>query len=376
MTGSMDVLRDTTPEVSSSISVTGHRLDALDRELYDTYVQGHPEGTPYHLSGWLLGVEEAYGHACQVFSVWRDSRLCGVLPLCMIRRPLLGTSVVSLPFCDLGGVLADDVTATVALYRAAGAHLKSIGAGTAEIRQLGMAMDRSEDSLVAESETAIKVSMRATLPENSDSLLKSFKAKLRSQIKKAEKNGLTATVSKDDSALSAFYPVFAANMHRLGSPVHSLDWFLRLKKAYGDNFLTGLVYLEDEPVGAGVVLIVGDRACIPWASTLAQYNRLAPNMLLYWSLLSHVCDHGVRSFDFGRSSLGEGTYRFKRQWGATPYALTWNRLTQAGELQTVPFVPASARAQKIRSLIEFAWQRLPLALANWLGPRIRKYITL
>ena len=114
---------------------------------------------------------------------------------------------------------------------------------------------------------------------------------------------------------------------------------------------------------------------IPWASTLAEYNALAPNMLLYWTIQSQLCERGVRQFDFGRSTFGEGTYKFKKQWGALPVALDWREWDAQGVAPVA--APATAGASSsLRPLIESAWQRLPLAVTNSLGPRLRRYITL
>jgi FemAB-related protein (PEP-CTERM system-associated) len=227
---------------------------------------------------------------------------------------------------------------------------------------------------LAESALGKKVSMLCELPESSDALFQSYKPKLRSQIRKAEKNGLSASVTSGPEAIGYFYRVFADNMHRLGSPVHSLRWFQDLQASFGDRLKVGLVYSEEKVIGAGIILINGVRASIPWASTLADYNRLAPNMLLYWTLLAHVTDAGCRVFDFGRSTPGEGTYRFKEQWGAVPYELRWQDLTPEGEpaVETAP----SGQGSKVRALVESAWQRLPLSMANLLGPSVRKYISL
>jgi len=220
--------------------------------------------------------------------------------------------------------------------------------------------------------------MLCDLPESSEALFKSYKPKLRSQIRKAEKNGLRSELRTEADAVNLFYDVFAQNMRRLGSPVHSLQWFQELKAAYGEHMVIGVVFQNDTPVGAGIVLLGGKQACIPWASTLEEFNRLAPNMLLYWTLLSHVCDLGYTQFDFGRSTLNEGTYRFKKQWGAQPYELIWTTYRN-GEA-----IPASVElngtrasaTSRLRPLIENIWRRMPLPFTNWLGPKLRRYITL
>ena len=281
-------------------------------------------------------------------------------------------SLVSLPFCDLGGPLADDDDVRYLLVAEAKALAGTNKSRLLEIREGGEALDE-----VQTDSASGKVRMLCTLPENSDALFKSYKPKLRSQIRKAEKNGLRADIRTDIEAVDLFYQVFAWNMRRLGSPVHSQTWFRELKLTFGDQMLIGLVFLEDQPVGAGIVLLARNQACIPWASTLEQYNHLAPNMLLYWTLLSRVCERGCRLFDFGRSTMGEGTYRFKKQWGAKPYELVWTDwITADRPHQAVNRPYQQTPGSRVRPLIESIWCRLPLSLANWIGPKLRRYITL
>ncbi|SFR58861.1 FemAB-related protein, PEP-CTERM system-associated [Marinobacter daqiaonensis] len=337
---------------------------------WDDYVSRHPEGTGYHRLAWLESVARAYGHRgwC-VLAMTPNGNLVGVLPLCEFRIPFLGAHWVSLPFCDLGGPLASSHAASTALRAAAQGLVRERGGKGLRLRLPGPKLDEEGAA------KAPKVSMLCPLPQSSDALFKSYKPKLRSQIRKAEKNGLIGEVTSSPEAIRAFYPVFAANMHRLGSPVHSLGWFLALQRAYGDQLLVGLVRLENQTVGAGIVLLNGQRACIPWASTLPEYNRLAPNMLLYWQLLEHVTDRGCRLFDFGRSTPDEGTYRFKKQWGAEPHELRWLDLDPDGEPREADS-QASGHGGKLRAFAENTWQRLPLPLANTLGPAVRRYISL
>ncbi|MHA7924484.1 MAG: FemAB family XrtA/PEP-CTERM system-associated protein [Marinobacter sp.] len=336
------------------------RVSMYPLEEYDAYVAMHPDASPYHRSAWLEATARAYNHPGWLITVHRGGTLCGVLPLVEVRPPFGSRSLVSLPFCDLGGPLADDDNARCRLLEEVRTFAASKSANVPELREGGAALEKAEQC--NDEAPPRKVRMLCPLSENSDALFKSYKPKLRSQIRKAEKNGLRAEIRTDIGAVNLFYQVFAGNMRRLGSPVHSRKWFHELKQAYGDQMIVGLVFLDDQPVGAGIVLNTGPQACIPWASTLEQYNHLAPNMLLYWSLLSHVCDQGCNLFDFGRSTIGEGTYRFKKQWGAKPYALPWT--DQPG------------KASRLRPFIESVWRRLPLGVANWVGPKLRRYITL
>lgn len=345
-------------------------------EALDAYVVQHPHGSPYHLSGWRNAVAEGYGHdqGCLV-AYGQGGQIAGLLPLCYVRRPLVRPQWVSLPFADLGGPLADDKVTEQALIQAAQRELAASSAERLELRCHSMVM--SEPSASGVDLTGRKVHMLCTLPESSASLLASYKPKLRSQIKKAEKNGLQAEIRTDAAAVTAFYTVYATNMRRLGSPAHSKRWFEAIQRQYqkGQSHFIVLVRSGDRVVGAGWVLRCAERAVIPWASTLADFNHLAPNMLLYWTIQAHLADSGGREFDFGRSTYGEGTYRFKQQWGAVPNLLDWQTYT-ADALLPVPALKQGGLGQRLRPFIERVWQRLPQPVANRLGGHLRRYITL
>ncbi|WP_298447409.1 FemAB family XrtA/PEP-CTERM system-associated protein [uncultured Marinobacter sp.] len=371
--------------MSADLHIRASRFNAFPADEYNRYVAGHSAATPYHRSAWLHATEQAYDHTGWVISAHHKETLCGVLPLVEVKPPIGTSSLVTLPFCDLGGALADNEEIQEQLITEAKALTKTNRVKILEIREGGEALNAGSDATRDQNKQSIdalpgstKVRMLCDLPENSEALFKSYKPKLRSQIRKAEKNGLRAELHTETGAVELFYEVFAQNMRRLGSPVHSLQWFQELKAAYGEHMLIGIVFQADKPVGAGIVLLGGKEACIPWASTLEEFNRLAPNMLLYWTLLSHVCDLGYTRFDFGRSTLDEGTYRFKKQWGAQPYRLVWTEY-RSGMLN-LPGNDSNSSgasvASQLRPLIENIWRRLPLSFANWVGPKLRRYITL
>lgn len=342
--------------------------DSID---WNRYVSEHPQATPYHRWGWMQACEHAYNLKIKGL-IARDSsqQIVGVVPSVQLKKPLASTgNWCSLPYCDTGYALAD----TPKIEQQALAFLTQQAAenkaGVFDYRGIANELPESEDAL-----TSKKVSMRLPLPESADVLLASFKSKLRSQIRKAEKNGLTVECSNAEDFIDAFYSVYAINMRDLGSPVHHIDWFKAIKQQYGEQCVISIVKFEDKPVGAGIVLLNKDKACIPWASTVQKYNRLAPNMLLYWSLLAFCADAGVTEFDFGRSTYNEGTYKFKKQWGAQPLLLQWNNLLDARAEQDANGGPTSTG--QLRDLVEKTWRKMPLGLTIKIGSMVRPYISL
>jgi FemAB-related protein (PEP-CTERM system-associated) len=210
------------------------------------------------------------------------------------------------------------------------------------------------------------------LPDTSEILMSSFKAKLRSQIKKALKEGLTAKIGGME-LLDDFYDVFSANMRDLGSPVHSRKLIENVLAAFPGQAKIVVVYRRSfQPLACSIIVGFKDTLENPWASALREYSALSPNMLLYWTMLEYACSQRFEQFDFGRSSPGEGAYSFKEQWGAKPMPLNWHYVGL--DERPLPSEGASDKA-RFEKAISY-WQKLPVPVTRILGPRIRKYIGL
>ena len=339
---------------------------AADQSVWDEYVDAHKDASPYHRFAWILSVEQAYQHKNVSLLAFNEEKLVGILPCIKMQRPFSKPSYCALPYCDLGHGLANDATILKALQAEALAQLQSEDGNSFDYRD--SVSDIPSDELAGK-----KVRMVLPLPGDAITLMSGFKSKLRSQIRKAEKNGLTFVVANNQTQIDDFYKIFAINMRKLGSPVHCKKWFENLFKHYSHHIMLSVVYSDKVPVGAGIVLRSANKAAIPWASTVAEYNKLSPNMMLYWSLLEHVSNLGCTEFDFGRSTYDEGTYKFKRQWGAEPVPLAWSNLVPS----TSTAIEKSADSvSQIRSLVEIVWAKLPLGVTTLVGPKIRKHISL
>jgi FemAB-related protein (PEP-CTERM system-associated) len=278
---------------------------------------------------------------------------------------LFGNRLVSLPFCDYGGILAENKEVAGSLIFASVEMAKKLSNAILEMRSL-----RALDSRYLVTSTP-RVRMAMELNGNWEVLWKSFNPKLRSQIRKPEKEGLVPKFAHLE-LLEDFYKVFSYNMRDLGSPVHSKAFIKAVLEQYGESSMLQVVYRGQTPVGAGLIICFKDTVYIPWASTLRKFNHLSPNMMLYWNFLKYAADCGFRRFDFGRSTPGEGTYKFKEQWGAKPTPLYWQYWRKDSSHQSFDGVND---IDKYRSLVSL-WKRLPVPLANLIGPSIRKHISL
>jgi FemAB-related protein (PEP-CTERM system-associated) len=296
----------------------------------------------------------------------------GLLPAFIVRRPIAGTIVSSMPFLDGGGPCTASPTLAVGLVERLFSEARRVGASTVEIRssvRLGIGTTPLEH----------KVNMLLSLPADAGQLWSGFDKGIRNQIRKAEKAGLVVRQS-EPKELAAFYGVFAGRMRELGSPVHALTFFRAIFEAFGDRARLMLVLKDTSVIGGLIALASRETLVVPWASCASEFRAMCPNMLLYWETLKIACGLGFNSFDFGRSTRDSGTYAFKKQWGAEAQPLYW---------YTIPLRPTStARSMdrkgsvdpgvesESRTITRLAslWRHLPLTLTRQLGPRVRKYL--
>lgn len=335
------------------------RTPAAENE-WDRYVDNSPASAVYHLAAFRSFIESATGHRASYLEARRDGLLCGVLPLVELKSRLFGHYFVSLPYFNHCGILADDDEARAALARAAAQQVKASGASHVEIRHIGTA------SGIDWKFKTTKDEMLLALPSTVEAMLTGFRSKLRSQIKRAGKEGMHTRVGGAE-LLEPFYSVFARNMRDLGTPVYAQAFFEEFFARFSDRLWIVLCEAGGVPVAAGVLIGWRGTMEIPWASSLREHNHLAPNMLLYWTALQHAINCGYQTFDFGRSTRGAGTWKFKEQWGAKPTPLYWYYFMQDG----IPLPELNPQNAKYRLAIS-VWRRLPLSITNRVGPYIVK----
>ena len=339
-----------------------------DRAAWDEYVHGHRQGRFFHLAGWETVVKEAYGQPTVFWVCRQGERIVGVLPMVHLQHFLLGNSLVSMPYLDGGGILADNEQVWGQLLTAAAEFARSRQIPQVELRNFHP--EPWEDQELLAPLAPDKVQMLIPLPASADALFKSFsnKNKVRTVVRKAEKSGLSFVWGGPEK-LPDFYGVFAANMRDLGSPAHSQAFFHWIFRVFSDYLRLGIVSSGGQAIAAGIVVGCKDTLSFPWGGSLRTHHHLNPFPLLVWELLREACRQGYRFFDFGRSSRDSGPYQFKARWGAQPHPLHWRSLRR-GAASTI------WESRRKFDLVSKIWRRLPLALTNLVGPRLLKHISL
>ena len=345
--------RDVRGPATAAPPLTATVAAAADGTEWDAFVASQPDATGYHSWGWREVFERAFGHRPIYVVARHGAAIRGVLPLVQINSRLFGRSLTSLPFLNYGGVLADDQAAAEVLVNAAADIARAERCRHVELRHQIRRFPQLADK-------QHKVSMLLSLKGVSwDGLDK----KVRNQIRKAQKSELTVD-SGGLELLPNFYTVFARNMRDLGTPVYGRAFFAEILQAFPGQAQLHVVHLGARPIAAGLTYHHRRTLEIPWASSVREFNHLCPNHLLYWTVIERAIALQCEVFDFGRSTPGEGTYKFKEQWGALPLSLHWEYVLLDG-----PMPNASPTNSKYGAAIEL-WKRLPLAVANVLGPHI------
>jgi FemAB-related protein (PEP-CTERM system-associated) len=297
-------------------------------------------------------------------SAWRDGAMIGQLPLVWQSSRLLGRRLISLPWFDTAGVLADDETAREQLLAAALDAAARRDVPVVELRQA----QAIEGWPQGDTDKAL---LRLRLTPDPDELWRGLSAKVRNQVRKGEKSGLTVERSRDRSdtlrLLPEFFRVYATNMRDMGSPSHSERFLAAVAESFPQECRIAIVRVEGRAIGGGLTLASGRCLEIPWASSLREFGALCVNHLMYWHLLRDACLAGYEWFHFGRSTIESGPYRFKKQWGAEAVPLAWH----AFRSQAPVGPPRQNRGLQMASRL---WQRLPLAVAYRLGPRLIRHL--
>jgi FemAB-related protein (PEP-CTERM system-associated) len=328
--------------------------DNAAQARWDTFVAAHPEATFFHRADWRGLIEKAFGHPSHYLVVERQGQLCGVLPLTELRSTLFGHRLVSTGFCTGGGPLAVDDDALRALLEEAEQLGRDLGVDYVELRDFSEPVDGwiERNDLYAGFERAIGADEATSL--------KLIRRKQRAVLRKAMGAGFTTTI---DSNVDDFFSLYARNMRDHGTPALPKRYFQLLMAAFGDSCEIQTVRRNGRAVSSVLSYYFGDRVMPYFTGSLPEARRSGSNDLMYWMVMRRAAERGYKTFDFGRSKVGTGPYRFKCNWGFKPRPITYKyRLLK---LQSIPNVnPTNPHY----ALMIQVWQRLPIAVANFISP--------
>lgn len=327
---------------------------------WDDYVATHPRASVYHHSGWSQVLRETFRQEAWFLDL-RDAsgKLAGVLPMIRQPGPIIGSYMTSMPYFNYGGALADTAAGARELMERACEVARRRGCKYIEFR----------DTVACQGEWQVrtdKVTMILDLPPDAATLAGSIGSKLRSQVRRPDRER-PATVAGGMELLDDFYDVFRRNMHSLGTPVYPRGFFAALLSRFPVQCRLVVIRSGETPMAAGFLVTAGRTMEIPWAACRDDAKQRGYNMKLYWECLSLAIASGCSRFDFGRTTVGSGTHKFKAQWGASPVQLYWHRRMLRRQESN-----AGGRSDdgSMRRIVAAIWKKLPLPVANIAGPMI------
>ena len=323
---------------------------------WDAYVLACPQATFFHRAGWQKVLRQVFGHATYFLYAECDGCIDGVLPLAQVKSLLFGHSLVGLPFAVYGGVAASSEVAAQALQAEAERIAQSLGVEHLELRHI---QRRHDDWPVQDLYVTFR---KEILPVEGDNLL-AIPRKQRAMVRKGIKNGLRSEI---DGSVDRFFALFADNVHRHGTPALPKRYFQALSDEFGaDCEVLTVVSAEGRPLSSGLSFYFRDEVLPYYAGDDEAARDLAANDFKFWELMRRACARGIKVFDYGRSKQGTGPYAFKKNWGFEPTPMHYEY-----RLYKRDAVPQNnPNNTKYKLMIE-AWRRLPIGVANWLGPFI------
>ena len=341
----------TMPLTTAPVGV--RRADAREVAAFDA---AHRDATPFHLPEWSAAVERGCGQRAHWLVAERaDGAMIGVVPLTEMRSPLFGRALVSAGFAVDGGMLGD-AAAVAPLAAGAVALAQERGCPSVEWRggaaPAGWAVDATS-----------YLGFARDLAADDDAELLAIPRKQRAEVRKALAGDLTVHVARTRAAADEHYGIYAESVRNLGTPVFPRALFRAVLETMDADVLT---VRHDGRAVASVLSLYHRGTVYPyWGGGTEAARALRANDRMYFALMAHARARGCTRFDFGRSKTGTGAAAFKKNWGFEGRPLSYS-VWSAGERREVnPLNPRYALMVK-------AWRRLPLPVANAIGPWISR----
>ena len=284
--------------------------------------------------------EEVFGYECEYYFLKEEDEIIGLLPGFRIKDKF-----TSIPMFPAAGFFTKAENNKIDFYNTVPEQL-----GKYEIR------DTIKFSKYVYDE---KVLSYLELEDDVDSEWKKLSSDKRNHIRKGYKNGLSIKHGGEE-LLNDFYDIYSFNMRNLGSPPIEKSFFTNLIRKYKNGIAKIFICnYDNKPIGGSIVLSYMNLFEVSWASTLDEYNKLKPNMVMYWEMIKYAIENKIRFFSFGRSTRGSGTHEFKSRWGASELQLYFNHSNYSFDVR------------KLKPL-SYLWSKLPLSVTNKVGPFIRR----
>lgn len=344
------------PQCPNEFGPTGsvHELTENDFPRWDTFVMATPEATFFHRAGWKTVLERAFGHRTYFLYAERNGQIEGILPLAQVKSLLFGNNLSSLPFCVYGGIVATNADAEAALRQAACDLATRLQVDALELRNLHATISGWPGK-------SLYVTFRKPIDPDPEVNLKGIPGRQRAMVRKGIDEGLAGEFA---DGVDRIYRVYSESVRNLGTPVFSKRYLRVLREVFGNDCDVLMITQAGRDVAGVMNFYFRDQVLPYYGGGIAAAREIRGcNHFMYWDLMRRSAERGYRLFDFGRSKEGTGPYTFKKNYGFTPEPLHYEYFLV--KAQDVPNVnPTNPKYQ----LLIKAWEKLPLPVANTIGP--------
>ena len=351
-----------TPDEDRVVSIES--ADAQNETEWRAYVDEATHASLFHHWAWGRVIREVYGYETLRLVARRDGKITGICPLVDVKSPIFGRSLISTAFTVGGGILADDEFTAE--------QLAAVAIELGEARNVQYVELRSETALLKDWRTkdSVYAGFRKAMPEGVEERLTSIPRKRRAEVRKALKLAEEGRLSiRFDNDIATFHKIYAQSLRDLGTPVFSKKFAEILMDEFGESAEIAIVEGDGEPVAALLSFYFRDRVMPYYVGAVGNARALRAFDYLYWSLMKRAAERGAHVFDFGRSKIGTPHFDYKKLWGFEPEPLAYQyALVKAADVPNV-----NPNNPKFRMVSE-TWKRLPLPLANAVGPLLARHL--
>jgi len=333
-------------------------LDNSSIEQWDEFVENSSSATFFHKAGWKEVIEKSFGHKTYFLYVEKQGKITGILPLVHVKSMLFGNSLSSCAFCVYGGIVADDEQSYAELDSKACELAKELEVDHLEMRnRTQITPDRPHKELY--------VTFRKELDSDEEKNMLAIPRKQRAVIRKGIKAGL---ISEIDQEIDRFYQAYSESVRNLGTPVFAKKYFSILKQVFKEQCEILTVVSKEGLLIASVMNFYFKDEVLPYYGGGTQHARsVQGNDFMYWEVMRRAVAKGIKTFDYGRSKEGTGSYRFKKHWGFEPKPLYYEFYLVKSD--SIPDInPLNPKYQ----IFIAAWKRLPLSVSQIVGPWLAK----
>jgi FemAB-related protein (PEP-CTERM system-associated) len=330
--------------------------DASNAARWDAFVMACPDATFFHRSAWQSVIGDVFRHGTYFLFAQDGGAIQGVLPLAHVNSRLFGNALTGLPFAVYGGVAATSPEAASALEAEAQAIAQRLKVDHLELRNI----EQRHDDWPTQD---LYVTFRKEILAQEEANMLAIPRKQRAMVRKGIKNGLVSTFDDD---VETFFSLYADNVHRHGTPAMPKRYFRALRESFGADCDVLTVRTPDGRALSSVMSFYFRDEVLPYYAGDDESARdLAANDFKYWELMRRACAKGLKVFDYGRSKQGTGSFAFKKNWGFEPKPLHYQYCLYKSDA-----IPQNNPSNAKYKLLIATWRRMPIGMANWLGPFI------